>query len=165
MEFGASEAKSKIEDESGTNFIIEGFYKLPRTLKDMLDCLLKEINFDHRSTAIRTVGFIHSGLSSTLIQLDRPTKYISRISRCKTLVISNYVSQFGPTVLPVILSTWVCSEVVKEVFEIVSSKNEANEDENDIAWLDNCLERSPLPNMPTTSSSSDTTQKKLKSYH
>jgi hypothetical protein len=79
----------------------EGFYKLPRTLKDMLDSLLKEINFDHRSEAIRTVGFIHSGLSSTLIELDRPTKYISRVSRCKTLVISNFVDQFGPTVLPV----------------------------------------------------------------
>ncbi|KAG2209197.1 hypothetical protein INT47_005489 [Mucor saturninus] len=81
LEFGASEAKSKIEDESGTNFMNEGFYKLPRVLKDMLDSLLKEINFDHRSEAIRTVGFIHSGLSSTLIELNRPTKYISRVSR------------------------------------------------------------------------------------
>lgn len=162
LEFGASEAKSKIEDESGTNFMNEGFYKLPRILKDMLDSLLKEINFDHRSEAIRTVGFIHSGLSSTLIELDRPTKYISRVSRSKTLVISNFVDQFGPTVLPVILSTWVCSEIVKEVFEIISSKNKSNE--NDIAWFDNCLERRPLPNMPTTSSSSETVQKKLKSY-
>ncbi|KAG0975661.1 hypothetical protein G6F29_011371 [Rhizopus arrhizus] len=163
LKFGASEAKSKIEDKSGTNFMNEGFYKLPRTLKDMLDSLLKEINFDHRSEAIRTVGFIHSGLSSTLIELDRPTKYISRVSRCKALVISNSVDQFGPTVLPVILSTWVCSEIVKEAFEIISSKNKSNE--NGIAWFDNCLERRPLPNMPTTSSSSETAQKKLKSYH
>lgn len=163
LEFGASEAKSKIEDESGTNFMNEGFYKLPRMLKDMLDCLLKEINFDHRSEAIRTVGFIHSGMSSTLIELDRPTKYISRISRCKTLVISNFVNQFGPTVLPVILSTWVCAEIVKEVFEIISSSNKANE--NDITWFEDCLERKTLPNMPTTSPSSETAQKKLKSYH
>lgn len=76
LEFGASEAKSKFEDESGANFMKESFYKLPRTLKDMLDYLLREINFDDRSKAIRTVGFIHSGLSSTLIELDRPTKYI-----------------------------------------------------------------------------------------
>lgn len=77
MKFGATEAKSKIEDESGTNFMNDAFYKLPRTLKDTLDTLLEEINFDHRSEEIRTVSFIHSGLSSTLIQLDRPTKYIS----------------------------------------------------------------------------------------
>ncbi|KAI9258465.1 hypothetical protein EDC94DRAFT_661010 [Helicostylum pulchrum] len=85
LEFGANEAKSKIEDESGTNFMNEGFYKLPGLLKGTMDSLLKETNFDHRSEAIRTVGFIYSGLSSTLIELDRPTKYISRVSRCKML--------------------------------------------------------------------------------
>lgn len=127
----------------------------------MLDCLLQEINSDDRSTAIRTVGFIHSGLSSTLIELDRPTKYISRISRCNTLKISNSVVQFGSTVLPVILSTWVCCEMVKEVFKIVSQDKEVNED--DISLFDNFLERTPLPAMPTTSASSETAQKRLKS--
>jgi hypothetical protein len=105
LEFGASEAQPSIGDESGTNFMKEGFHKLPRTLKDMLDHLLGEINYDDRSTEIRTVGFIHPGLSSTLVELDRPTKYISRISRCKTLKISNSIAQFGSTVLPVIIST------------------------------------------------------------
>ncbi|KAG1547275.1 hypothetical protein G6F46_009446 [Rhizopus delemar] len=143
LEFGASEAKSRIEDESGTNFMNEGFYKLPRILKDMLDCLLKEINFDHRSEAIRTV-WLHPFW----------------IVKSKALEISNSVTKFGSTVLPVILSTWVCSEIVKEVFEIISSNNEANE--NDVAWLDDCLERNSLPNMPTASASSETAQKKLK---
>lgn len=32
LEFGASEAKSTIETESGTYFMNEGFYKLPQTL-------------------------------------------------------------------------------------------------------------------------------------
>ncbi|KAI9478322.1 MAG: hypothetical protein EXX96DRAFT_619247 [Benjaminiella poitrasii] len=160
LEFGASEAKAIIENESGTNFMKEGFYKLPRTLKDMLDHLLQEIKFDDRSTAIRTVGFIHSGLSSTLIKLDRPTKYISRISRCNILKISNSVVQFGSTVLPVILSTWVCCEMVKDVFKIVSQDKEVNED--DISLFNNFLERTPLPAMPNTSASSERAQKRLR---
>jgi hypothetical protein len=147
LEFGVCEANSIDEGESGTNFMKEGFYKLPRTLKDMLDQLLEEISSD-RSKAIRTVGFIHSGLSSTLIELDRPKRYISRISRCNTLKISNSAAQFGSTVLPIILSTWVCCEMVKEVFKIVSSDKEVNED--DISVFDNFLERTPLPPMPTT---------------
>ncbi|KAI8636323.1 hypothetical protein BD408DRAFT_426326 [Parasitella parasitica] len=163
LEFGASEAKPTVENESGTNFMKEGFYKLPRALKDMLDNLLEEVKFDDRSTKIRTVGFIHSGLSSTLIQLDRPTKYISRISRCNTLVISNSVAQFGSTVLPVVLSTWVCCEMVKEVFEVVSEDNK-EVDTNDLGVFDNFLEKVPLPAMPTTSTSTSTerAQKRLK---
>lgn len=163
LEFEASKAKSIIENESGTNYMEEGFYKLPRTLKDMLDHLLQEIKFDDRSTAIRTVGFIHSGLSGTLIELDRPTKYISRISRYNILKISNSVNQFGSTVLPVILSTWVCCEIVKDVFKIISQDKEANED--GISLFDNFLERTPLPAMPTTSASPDRAQKRLRSNH
>ncbi|ORE02286.1 hypothetical protein BCV72DRAFT_215585, partial [Rhizopus microsporus var. microsporus] len=83
LEFGVSEAKPKIEYDFDTKFMEEGFYKLPCTLKDMFDYLLQQISFDNRSTAIRTVGFLHSGLSSTLIELNRSTKYISRISRSK----------------------------------------------------------------------------------
>lgn len=74
-EFGASEAGAKDEDTVGTKFINESFYKLPRVLKDMLDCLLERVNFDQRSTSVRTVGFLHSGLACTLIELDRPTTY------------------------------------------------------------------------------------------
>lgn len=139
----------------------EGFYKLPRTLKDMLDHLIQDIKFDDRSTAIRTVGFVHSGLSSTLIELDRPTKYISRISRCNTLKTSYSVDQFGSTVLPVILSTRVCCEIVKDVFKIISQDKEVNKD--DISLFDNFLERTPLPAMPTTSASPDRAQKRLRS--
>lgn len=163
LEFGASGAKATIENESGTNYMKEGFYKLPRILKDMLDYLLYEIKFDDRTKAIRTVGFIHSGLSSTLIELDRPTKYVSRISRCNTFTISNSVEQFGSTVLPVILSTWVCREMVRDVFRIISQNKEVEED--DTSLFDNFLERKSLPAMPITSASPDRAQKRLKSNH
>lgn len=146
LEFGASEAKPNIEDESGTKYMQEGLYKLPRVLKDMLDYLLQEINFDDRSKSIRTVGFLHSGLSSTMIELDRPTTYISRVSRSKAIAISPSVSKFGSTVLPALLSTWVCREIVKEVLQIVSSGDKVNS--NDISWFEDCLERPTLPQMP-----------------
>ncbi|KAI7889434.1 uncharacterized protein EV154DRAFT_604034 [Mucor mucedo] len=58
LEFGASEAKPKIEDESGTNFMNEGFYKLPRILKDMLDSLLKEVIIVQRLFALSDLSIL-----------------------------------------------------------------------------------------------------------
>lgn len=141
----------------------EGFYKPPRTLKDMFDVLLEEVDFDERSSRLRTVGFFHSGLSSTLIQLDRPTKRISRISRCETLEINSSVSRFGSTVLPVVLSVWTCYEIVTEVFTIICSNDAVDAD--DISWFDNCLRRATLPNRPKASTSDETHQKKSKANH
>lgn len=92
------------------------------------------------------MGFLHSGLSSTMIELDRPTTYISRVSRSKAITISPSVSKFGSTVLPALLPTWVCREIVKEVLQIVSSGDKVNS--NDISWFEDCLERPTLPQMP-----------------
>ncbi|KAG0747895.1 hypothetical protein G6F57_001719 [Rhizopus arrhizus] len=121
----------------------EGFIKLPRRLKDMIDVLLKEIDYDNRSTAIRTVGILHSGLSCTMVELDRPTTYVSRVSRGKKIESNNKIEKFGSTVLPAILSSWVCCEIVKDVLNVI-------------------VKRPSLPSMPTTSSSSETSRKKQK---
>jgi hypothetical protein len=121
LEFGGCEAKPRIEEDYGTKFMQEGFIKLPRMLKGMIDVLLKEINYDNRSTAIRTVGILHSGLSCTMVELDRPTTYVSRVSRGKKIEISNKIEKFGSTVLPAILSSWVCCEIVKDVLNVVST--------------------------------------------
>lgn len=99
----------------------EGFIKLPRRLKDMIDVLLKEIDYDNRSTAIRTVGILHSGLSCTMVELDRPTTYVSRVSRGKKIESNNKIEKFGSMVLPAILSSWVCCEIVKDVLNVVVS--------------------------------------------
>ncbi|KAI8079381.1 hypothetical protein BDF21DRAFT_493975 [Thamnidium elegans] len=100
--FGSSEAKSKIEDETRTNFTEEEFYKLPRT-------------------------------------------------------------KFDSTVLPVILSTWICREIVTEAFDIISSND--NVDADDISCFDTCLQRITLSNIPKTSTSNETCHKKIKSNH
>ncbi|CAO3672119.1 unnamed protein product, partial [Rhizopus stolonifer] len=150
LEFGGSEAKPIIEGDFGSKFLDESFLKLPHTLKDMLDVLLEKVEYDDRSSLLRTVGFIHSGLSCTMIELDRPTSYISRVSRGNRIEISNSVLNFGSTVLPAMLSSWICCEIVKEVLDIVLSNKEENS--NETSWVLNCLERPLLPNTPTTSS-------------
>ncbi|KAG1468252.1 hypothetical protein G6F56_003943 [Rhizopus delemar] len=127
----------------------------------MVDVLLKEINYDNRSTAIRTVGVLHSGLSCTIVELDRPSTYVSRVSRGKRIEISNKIEKFGSTVLSAILSFWVCCEIVKDVLNIVVNTPRANKND-DFSWLDTCLERSSLPSMPTTSSSNEISRKKQK---
>ncbi|KAI7889393.1 uncharacterized protein EV154DRAFT_467451 [Mucor mucedo] len=107
LEFGGSEAKPTIEEDFGSKFLQEGFLKLPYIFKDMLDVLLEKVGYDNRSSLLRTVGFIHSGLSCTMIELDRSTTDISRVSRGSTIEISNSVSNFGSTVLPAILCSWI----------------------------------------------------------
>lgn len=81
LEFGGSEAKPTIEEDFGSKFLEEGFLKLPYILKDMLDVLLEKVEYNDCSSLLRTVGFIHSGFFFTMIRLDRPKPYISRVSR------------------------------------------------------------------------------------
>jgi hypothetical protein len=132
--------------------MVEGFYKLPRILKDMLGNLLEEVNYDQRFKSLRIVGFIHSGLSSVMIQMDRPILYISRVSRSKQIDTCNSVVRFSTTVLPAIVSAWVYREIVNEVISVISN-SENDTDDSDASWLDNCLTRSTLPPMPVTSTS------------
>lgn len=77
LEFGDSEAKPRIEEDYGAKFMEKGFIKLPRMFKDMMDALLKAINYDSRPTKIRTVGVLHPGLSCTMVELGRPATHVS----------------------------------------------------------------------------------------
>ncbi|KAI9483900.1 MAG: hypothetical protein EXX96DRAFT_606832 [Benjaminiella poitrasii] len=65
LKSGATEAGVKNDSSTGSKFMVEMFYELPRTLKDMLDNLLEEVNYDQ----------------SVMIQIDRLTHYISRVSK------------------------------------------------------------------------------------
>ncbi|KAI9478825.1 MAG: hypothetical protein EXX96DRAFT_619745 [Benjaminiella poitrasii] len=88
-------------------------------LIDMIDVSFKGINYDNRSTAIHTVGILHPGLSCIIVELDRPTAYVFRVSRGKKIEISNKIEKFGSTILSANLSLWVCCEIVKDVLNIV----------------------------------------------
>lgn len=93
----------------------------------MLDSLLLKVN---DITQVQTVGFIHSGLQFYVIHADRPTKYITRMSKSRPYHISNDISEFGKSVLPAIYIAWVIKGIVARVDTLItkdiSSKN--NED-------------------------------------
>lgn len=85
----------------------------------MLYNVLEELEHDHRSILLRKVGFINYGLSSIMIQLVRPTMYVSRVTRSKTLIISSSADCFGTTVLPAIVSAWVSREIVIDMTDLI----------------------------------------------
>ncbi|KAI9338620.1 hypothetical protein BD770DRAFT_331337, partial [Pilaira anomala] len=68
--------------------------KLPRALKDMLDRLYENMpnTYHLEYNQLRTVGFIHSGLNSQMISLDRPTMYVSRVTSYKSISIGTQIS-------------------------------------------------------------------------
>jgi hypothetical protein len=103
---------SKNEGVYGTKTMVEGYNKSPRILKDMLDNLLDHAKCNNYSSRLRTVGFINAGLSTVLLLLDRPSNYVSRVTRSKQITISGDPSLFGTTVLPAIFSIWSCREIV-----------------------------------------------------
>ncbi|CAO3661210.1 unnamed protein product [Rhizopus stolonifer] len=120
LEFGAIEAKGNCDDSS--DHLKDAFYKLPRTLKDMLDDLIE--TKPELTGSLQTVGFIHSGLSNTMLQVDRPTEYITRVTKHKIIEISHSIENFGATVLPSMLSAWMCAEIVNQVFQLFTSSSE-----------------------------------------
>jgi hypothetical protein len=61
-EFGAAETGPGNHDEFGTKLMEEGFMKLPRTLKDMLDDLMCHVDYDDdKIQKLRTIGLLYSG--------------------------------------------------------------------------------------------------------
>lgn len=134
-------------------------YKLPRALKDMLDKLYKNMpnTYHLQYNQLRTVGFIHSGLNSQMINLNRPTMHVSRVTSYKSTSIGTQISSFN-SLIPAIYSAWACREIVVEVMNLIKSLD------NNFLDLDTCLLNiPPPPPMPITSSSTETTSTKKSS--
>ncbi|EIE89935.1 hypothetical protein RO3G_14646 [Rhizopus delemar RA 99-880] len=112
LEFGAIETKGNYDDSS--DHLKDAFYKLPRALKDMLGDLIE--TKPELTGFLQSVGFIHSGLANTMLQVDRPTEYVNRVTRHKTIKIRHSIGNFGATILPSMLSAWICAEMVNQVF-------------------------------------------------
>lgn len=79
--------------------------------------------------ALQTVGFVHSGLANTMLQVDRPTGYVACVTRHKSADISWSIENFGATVLPSMLSAWICTEIVRQAFQLFASSSEEAEEE------------------------------------
>ena len=91
----------------------------------------------HMYISLQTVGFIHSGLSSTMLNVDRPTRNITRITRQEPIVISYAIEHFGETVLPAMVSVWIATDIVKIFFDILNVPPPPANDENegDFSWM------------------------------
>lgn len=157
LEFGATETGKDYDGDEATKRLIEGFIKLPKCLKDMLDNLAMNI----QTTAdIEVVGFIHSGLQSFLVRADRPTPYVTRLTRVRSVHISSDVSNFGPTVLPSLYSAWLAREIVKRVLLLPTSPAAINN--ADSSWLETYWMPCKPIFMPETSTSSETSNRSSK---
>ncbi|CAO3644922.1 unnamed protein product [Mucor hiemalis] len=138
-EFGGSEAGINDSGGCGTKYLYERilYENMPNT-------------YHMQYNQLRTVGFIHSGLNSQMISLDRPTMYVSRVTSYKSISIGTQISQFN-SLIPAIYSAWVCRKIVVEVMNRIKSL------ENNFLDLDTCLLNIPPPLTPVTSSSTETT--------
>ncbi|KAG2194136.1 hypothetical protein INT47_004206 [Mucor saturninus] len=85
-----------------------------RRKKDSGGCGTKHL---YEIIQLRTVGFIHSGLNSLMISLDRPTMYVSRVTSHKSISIGTQISQFN-SLIPTIYSAWAYRKIVVEVMNM-----------------------------------------------
>ena len=110
----------------------------------MLDDLIKTKPSMYK--CLQTVGFIHSGLSSTMLNVDRPTRNITRVTRQEPIVISHAIEHFGETVLPAMVSVWIATDIVKSTFDILNVlPPPANgENEDDFSWMKGFFKKQKL---------------------
>ncbi|KAI7901736.1 uncharacterized protein BX663DRAFT_456665 [Cokeromyces recurvatus] len=158
LESGATETGKDYDGDDAIKKLIKGYIKLPKCLKDMLDNLAMNIQ---AIADIEVVGFIHSGLQSRFIRADRPTPYVKRITRVRSVHISSDISNFGPTVLPSMNSAWLAREIVKRVLLLLPTSPTAVSNA-DSSWLETYWTSSKPSVMPETSTSSVTSNRSNK---
>ncbi|KAI9481414.1 MAG: hypothetical protein EXX96DRAFT_538613 [Benjaminiella poitrasii] len=108
---------------------------------------------------VRSNWVLHSGFACTMIELECPAAYISRLKRYRTVEISNDISQFCITVLTALMFAWTCCAIMKEVVDTVSPSDQ-NINTKDTSWLDKCLATFDIPVTPMISLSTEPTGKK-----
>lgn len=77
--------------------------------------------------SLQTVGFIHSGLASIMVLVHGPTEYTIRVTMHKTVEISNYIENYGATILPSMLSAGLFKELMNWVLQLFTSLSEEAE--------------------------------------
>lgn len=143
--------------DEATKIFTEGFIKLSKCLKDMLD----NLTLKHQTTnGIEIVGFIHSGQQSILVRANRPTQHITRAVRSKPINISSNVSNFGLTALPSLYSAWITRKIVKRVQFLLDTPIPINT--ADSSWLEIYWTQNEPVIMPETSTSLETSDRNRK---
>lgn len=151
-EYGASETGSKYDGDNGTKLLNEGYLKVPKTLKDMLDnlyVLYPDVSFDK----LEVIGYVHAGLFCQVLRVDRPTHYITRVTRLEPIAIRSEVSNFGSSVLPAIYKSYIVREILLSVQNNCHTSQHSSNTQ-DSSWLIDCLKRnindSPVPHTSTS---------------
>lgn len=155
-EYCVGESKPRYES---TSTIEERAIKLPNSMKDMLDALIRYNHDVHDDLAV--FGVQHTGLTITFLAADRPSPYITRINHVTSKQISSNISLFGATVLPVVVLVWqIKQQVIMMKSKILASQS--NQARQRSEWLQHCLDPEPQTAIPTTSSSTEFVSKKRK---
>ncbi|CAO0799357.1 unnamed protein product [Mucor circinelloides] len=158
-EYGALEAGKAYDENQATKRLEEGYVKLPKCLKDMLDNILLKCDDNEK---LQTIGFIHSGLQSYVIWANRPTNHITMIQKSRSYHLSSDILQFETTVLSSIYITWVIKDIVRNTYNIIQESNTHNNNSNiqGSEWLTQYWEESEKEDGPEASSSQEKILKK-----
>lgn len=89
---------------NNTKTLKEKGLKLPKTMKDILDKLIICNKNDH--TNLTGLGIYYVGMPLTLSAADRPSTYITIITRLKDHSIGSDGAFFGSTILPLLVLVW-----------------------------------------------------------
>lgn len=123
--------------------------KLSKIMKGMLDGLIIYSKSDY--TNLTVFGVDYAGLSLTLSAADRPSTYITKITRLEDHSIASDVAFFGSTILPLLVLIWqVKQQIIKVKNHILSNQTRLNTS-NSSDWLQSCLYQNADIVMPITS--------------
>ncbi|KAI8991880.1 hypothetical protein BDF20DRAFT_846936 [Mycotypha africana] len=143
-----------------TKTIEEKGIKLPKVMKDMLDKLV--ISTQNETNNLSVFGIQTAGLSITLLAADRPTSYLTRITKVKDLSIASNVSHFTGSILPLIVLVWQLKQQILKVKNQVCSFQKGNYPKDSSGWLNTCLNHENVIVVPATSTSTEYLNKKRK---
>jgi hypothetical protein len=122
-EFGCGEAGKMFEGINSTKTLVERGLKSPKMMKDMRDDLLSKTSVSkHRQ--IKTIGYIHSGLTMQLIFLDSPRGYVSRLTRSMLYRVPENVNRFANDLLPLLAVIIQSKLFVQNMCAIVDDEDE-----------------------------------------
>jgi hypothetical protein len=122
-EFGCGEAGRLFEGVNSTKTLVERGLKSPKMMKDMRDDLLSKTPVSkHRQ--IKTIGYIHSGLTMQLIFLDSPRGYVSRLTRSTLYRVPESVNRFPNDLLPLLAVIIQSKLFVQNMCSIVDDEDE-----------------------------------------
>ena len=150
-EYGVGKVEIKLY---GTKSMVEAGVKLPISIKDIVDQFIITSNYNVHG--IKVFGIQHSGLSMSLFVANRPTQYITRITKVVKLSVSSDEAMFWNCILPLIDSIWMLKQNILQVNQAASYKAyNKKRNRNKSNWLQACFQKEDDMIMPIISISSE----------